>query len=77
MTGVINLYSLLRVIYVVPVSIDRCWRGPIMPGGKRDIVLSYWPRLPGKLIDQVSAAVEISDIRVWVPPTDEKPGEDM
>jgi len=53
-------------VAATPLGIDCQWRGPIMPGGKRDIVVSHWRRgLPASLQGEVSLGVEVSDIRVW------------
>ncbi len=52
-------------IVATPLAVDDDWRGPLMPGATRHIVLhrtrglSKWP------IESLNGSVEISDVRVW------------
>lgn len=53
-------------VIATPIAIDHDWRGPLMPGATRHVVLSSCGR--GVTADQageITGAVEISDIRIW------------
>jgi hypothetical protein len=54
-------------VVATPIAIDDDWRGPLMPGATRHVVLSSWRSFPADKIDAFSAAPEISELRVWEP----------
>lgn len=54
-------------VVATPIAIDLDWRGPLMPGATRHVVLSSWRNFPADKIDALSAAPEISELRVWEP----------
>ena len=54
-------------VVATPIAIDDDWRGPLMPGATRHVVLSSWRSFPADKIEALSAAPEISELRVWVP----------
>ena len=51
-------------VVATPLSIDNDWRGPLMPGATRHVVLSGCRSLAGKS-DTLAAVAEIGDVRVW------------
>ncbi len=51
-------------VVATPLSIDKSWRGPLMPGATRQVVLSGSRSLAGKS-ETLAAVVEIGDVRVW------------
>lgn len=51
-------------VVATPLSIDKGWRGPLMPGATRQVVLSGSRLLAGKS-ETLAAVVEIGDVRVW------------
>ena len=51
-------------VVATPVAIDDDWRGPLMPGATRYVVLSGRRSLAGKA-GMVTAVSEIGDLRVW------------
>lgn len=51
-------------VVATPVSIDDDWRGPLMPGATRHVVLSGRRSLAGKS-ESLVAVAEIGDVRVW------------
>ena len=51
-------------VVATPLAIDDDWRGPLMPGSTRYVVLSGSRSLAGK-VETLTPAFEISDIRVW------------
>ncbi len=53
-------------VVATPIALnDNDWRGPLMPGATRHVVVGAWRGIaPGRLPGIVSA-VEISDVRVW------------
>ncbi len=51
-------------VVATPLSIDNNWRGPLMPGATRHVVLSGCRSLAGKS-DTLAAVAEIGDVRVW------------
>lgn len=51
-------------VVATPLSIDDNWRGPLMPGATRHVVLSGRRSLVGKSGTLVAVA-EIGDVRVW------------
>jgi hypothetical protein len=55
-------------VVATPIAIDHDWRGPLFPGQPRHIVMSSRRGLPVDADDAITAAVEISEIRVWQPP---------
>jgi hypothetical protein len=53
-------------VVATPLSIDDHWRGPLYPGSTRYVRLSgRWRGLPADMVDKITGAVEISDIRLW------------
>ncbi|MDO8630054.1 MAG: hypothetical protein Q7R41_06130 [Phycisphaerales bacterium] len=52
-------------VVATPLAIDDDWRGPLMPGATRYVVLSGSRSLAGKA-GTVTAVAEIGDVRVWV-----------
>lgn len=53
-------------IAATPTAIEDQWRGVLMPHKTRHLVVSGYPRLPASKLDELTAAVEISELRVWV-----------
>lgn len=51
-------------VVATPLSIDNGWRGPLMPGATRHVVLSGCRSLTGKS-ETLVAVAEIGDVRVW------------
>lgn len=51
-------------VVATPLAIDDDWRGPLMPGATRYVVLSGSRSLAGKA-GTVTAVAEIGDVRVW------------
>lgn len=51
-------------VVATPLSIDNDWRGPLMPGATRHVVLSGRRSFAGKS-ETLVAVAEIGDIRVW------------
>jgi hypothetical protein len=51
-------------VVATPLSIDNQWRGPLMPGATRHVVLSACRSLTGKS-EMLVAVAEIGDVRVW------------
>lgn len=50
-------------VVATPLAIDNDWRGPLMPGSSRHIVLH---RSRGPIdVESLQGAVEIADVRVW------------
>ena len=56
-------------VVATPIAIDNDWRGPLMPGATRHVVLRRWKSPSLDSSDVVSGAIEISDVRVWEPDT--------
>lgn len=54
-----------------PIGIEREWRGPLMPGSTRHVVLDHGCFFEDDLHGAESLVVEIADIRVWTSPTAE------
>jgi len=52
-------------VVATPIAVDDEWRGPLMPGATRHVVLSRWRSSPSSAAQSLQGAVEISDIRVW------------
>lgn len=52
-------------VAATPIGIEDEWRGPLMPGGTRHIVLDRGCFFPGEWRAAVTAVVEIADVRVW------------
>lgn len=51
-------------VVATPLSIDNDWRGPLMPGATRHVVLSGRRPLTDK-VEELVAVAEIGDVRVW------------
>ncbi len=51
-------------VVATPLAIDDDWRGPLMPGATRYVVLSGSRSLAGKA-GTVTAVAEIGDVRIW------------
>lgn len=54
-------------VVATPIAVDDDWRGPLMPGATRHVVLSSWRSFPADKAESISAAPEISELRVWEP----------
>ena len=54
-------------VVATPIAADDDWRGPLMPGATRHVVLSSWRSFPADKAESISAAPEISELRVWEP----------
>ena len=54
-------------IVATPIAIEDDWRGPMMPGATRYVVVSSCRSIPADKIDDVSGVIEISEIRLWQP----------
>jgi hypothetical protein len=54
-------------VVATPLAFDDDWRGPILPGSTRHVVLGRRSSLPADSIAELNAAVEITDVRVWEP----------
>jgi hypothetical protein len=54
-------------VVATPIAIDDDWRGPLMPGAERQVVLHRCRSLPAQSAESIEGAVEIADVRVWVP----------
>ena len=54
-------------IVATPLAVDDEWRGPLLPGSTRHVMLSGWL---GESVDpaELTGTVEIADIRVWTQP---------
>jgi hypothetical protein len=57
-------------VVATPVAIDDDWPGPLYPGNKRHLVLHRTRTVPATMADSLEGAVEIADVRVWVPKTE-------
>ena len=58
-------------VVATPVAVYDEWRGVIMPGGRRHVVLhSSWCGSPEDMAETITAVAEISELRVWEPPDD-------
>ena len=51
-------------VVATPLAIDDEWRGLLLPGNTRYVVLSNWPELAAGEATSITGAVEISQIRV-------------
>jgi len=56
-------------VVATPLAIDDDWRGPLMPGSTRYVVLGGSRSLSGKA-GTLTPVAEISDVRVWVRETE-------
>jgi len=54
-----------------PLAIDHDWRGPLMPGATRHLVLCDWDGLPQNAASRWKAVCEISELRLWNGPAAE------
>ncbi len=55
-------------VVATPIAIDRDWRGPLMPGATRHVLLhAGWRGVSLENAEKISGAIEISEIRVWEP----------
>ena len=54
-------------VVATPIAVDDDWRGPLMPGATRHVVLSTWRSFPADKAESLSAAPEISELRIWEP----------
>jgi len=52
-------------VVATPLAIDDDWRGPLLPGSKRHVVLSSWRGVSAASATAIRGDVEISDVRVW------------
>jgi len=51
-------------VVATPLSIDNDWRGPLMPGETRYVVL-HGSRPLGREAESLVAVAEIGDVRIW------------
>ncbi len=51
-------------VVATPLSVDNDWRGPLMPGETRYVVL-HGSRSLGRKAESMVAVAEIGDVRVW------------
>lgn len=54
-------------VVATPIAVDEDWRGLLMPGATRHVVLSSWRSFPADKAETLSAEPEISELRVWEP----------
>ena len=55
-------------VVATPIAIEDDWRGPLFPGNSRHVRLSPgWRRFAPEDDGALTAAVEISEIRIWQP----------
>ena len=54
-------------VVATPLAIDDDWPGLLYPGSTRHFVLHRTRSVPASMIESLAGAVEISDVRVWVP----------
>ncbi|MEK6675045.1 MAG: hypothetical protein AABZ47_05245 [Planctomycetota bacterium] len=53
-------------VVATPLAIENEWRGVLMPGATRHVILGNWRSAPSGLSpQQVTASCEISELRVW------------
>jgi len=53
-------------VVATPIALDdNDWRGPLMPGAVRHVVVGGWQRIEPGQLSAIASAVEISDVRVW------------
>ena len=58
-------------VVATPIAIDDDWRGPLMPGATRYVVLSSgWRGISIEKVAEITGSVEISDVRLWRPSED-------
>lgn len=58
-------------VVATPIALSDEWRGTLLPGSKRHVVLpSCWRSLPVEKQSEITGVAEISEIRIWEP-TDE------
>jgi len=58
-------------VVATPIALDTGWRGPLFPGDVRYVVMSRQRciQVAASPETSVTAATEISEIRLWQPPT--------
>lgn len=55
-------------VAATPLAIDDEWRGPLMPGATRHVVgSSTWRWAGSREVENLTAAVEVADVRIWHP----------
>ena len=55
-------------VVATPIGMCNDLRGPLYPGTTRYVVLgSSWRGFPAERVDEITGAVEISDVRIWRP----------
>lgn len=53
-------------LVATPIALDdNDWRGPLMPGTPRHILVGGWRGLYDSPVSSLAPVVEISDVRVW------------
>ncbi len=58
-------------VVATPIAICDEWRGTLLPGKTRHVVLpSCWRSIPAELAGAITGAAEISEIRIWQPVDD-------
>ncbi len=63
--GAVPLREWTEVV-ATPIAIENEWRGPLMPGSTRHVILSAGYRgIPAERADDIVGAVEVSELRVW------------
>ena len=55
-------------VVATPLAIEDEWRGPLLPGNTRHVVgSSSWRWAGSRDASNLTAVVEVADVRVWVP----------
>ena len=52
-------------VVATPLAIDNSWRGPLMPGATRHVVMCDWRGIRPEAGSGLRAVCEISELRVW------------
>ena len=55
-------------VVATPLAFDNCWRGPLMPGSTRHVVMSGYRSIRREGASNLRTVCEISDVRVWNSP---------
>ena len=62
-------YQEWTTVAATPIGIEDEWRGPLLPGSTRHVVLDHGCYFDQR--DAVTLTVEIADVRVWTAPVSE------
>lgn len=54
-------------VVATPIALEDEWRGPLMPGAERHVILGWGGRGLRSGSEELKGATEISEIRVWQP----------